>query len=272
MIKGFYIYCIRNRHKEVKGVGQLSIPFKDIEAVAREVNLAEFSEKEIKNKLQNDARWTKESIRSHHKLIEQLWKEGTIIPCKFGTVFRTKKRIQEMLEKHHKQFSYLLSWLAGKQEWGLKVYLDSQEFIESLRKEDQEVIALQKRKEAVPEGTRWYLDQKINAMIDQKLEIEIEKNVKEIVGEIKQSVEELVLNEHRAPEESKKNQEMVLNSACLLKIKGVKRWQEDWERFFKKFHKRGLSCEITGPWPPYNFVDFKNEKDKLGESISNTNT
>ncbi|MEK9165744.1 MAG: GvpL/GvpF family gas vesicle protein [Patescibacteria group bacterium] len=266
MVKGFYIYCIRNRHEEIKGVGLLSIPFRDIEATAMEVDLSEFNEKEIKDRLQNDAMWTEKSIRHHHELIDQLGKKDTVIPCKFGTVFRTKKRIEEMLEKYYKQFNYLLSWLSGKQEWGLKVYLDNQKFIESLKKEDQEVLALQKRKETAEEGMKWYLDQKMGALIDQKLGAKIEKSVKEILEELKQSVQELALNELVAPEESKKNQEMILNSACLLKIKWVERWQKDWEKFFKKFHKRGLSCEITGPWPPYNFVDFKNEK------VKNANT
>lgn len=262
MMKGLYMYCIRNRHKNVKGSGLLSIPFRDVEAIIREVNLDEFSEKKIKDRLQNDARWTEESIRHHHKFIDQLGKKDTVIPCKFGTVFRSKKRIEEMLEKYYKQFSYLLSWLAGKQEWGLKVYLDSQKFIEGLKKEDQEILALQKRNKTAGEGMKWYLDQKMSALIDQKLEAEIERNMKEIVEGLKQSVEELALNELGASEGFKKNQEMVLNSACLLKTKEVKRWQENWEKFFKGFLKRGLNYEITGPWPPYNFVDFKNEKNK----------
>lgn len=262
MVKGFYIYCIRNRHEQVKGAGLLSIPFRDIEATAMEVDLGEFGEKEIEDRLKNDARWTEKSIRHHHELIDQLGKKDTVIPCKFGTVFRTKKRIEEMLEKDYKQFSYLLSCLSGKQEWGLKIYLDSQKFIEGLKKEDQEILALQKRKETAGEGMKWYLDQKMGALIDQKLEVEVDRCLAEIVEWLKQSAEKVVLNDPETSGLSLENQEMILNSTCLLKTEGVGSWQEKWEKFFKELYKRGLSCEITGPWPPYNFVDFKNEKDK----------
>ena len=190
-MKGFYVYCIRKTDEKkikIKGIefgGKISaIPFKDIEAVVSDVDLSRFNEKKIEDKLQKDQKWTEKNIRHHHNVIAEVYKTSTVIPMKFGTIFKTRKSLEAMLKKHYIKFKRLLVGLSGKQEWGVKIYLEYENFVEFLKKENEEVKKMEERKSAMSEGAQWYVDKKIDELIAKESEEEIEKAIATHCGKI----------------------------------------------------------------------------------------
>lgn len=268
-MQGFYVYCIRPHNADTKKIASKgiesgseihSISFKDVEAVVSDIDLSQFNEKIMKDRFQNDTKWMKKNVLHHHKIIAKGGESSTVIPMKFGTLFKTKVNIEKMLAKSYRIFKRLLEELKNKQEWGVKVYVDAKLFIEQLKKKDNKVRRFEKERMAVPEGMKWYLERKIDTIINQKLYNEIEKNRVKITDELTRHAEKIVINNPLPKELTDRNEDMILNSACLIEMGSAEFFKGDVKRVSEEFGKRGFELEITGPWPPYNFVEKIDER------------
>ncbi len=138
MDKGLYLYCIRTKTKNkfsaegIDGGEIFATSYQDLEAIVSEVSLEEFGSEEIQRKAQEDLKWIKEKAQLHEQAVEEAMKNGdeilSIIPMKFGTIFKTKEKLAETLKKYYSKFKKTLENLVGKQEWAVKVYLNRKVF------------------------------------------------------------------------------------------------------------------------------------------------
>lgn len=262
--KGFWVYCIRRAVARTlknkiggiqSGTEVYATVLKDIEAVVSEVDLHQFGEKEILEKLKQDAKWTERGVKLHHHIIVKASNGEAVIPLKFGTIFRTRKNLEALLKKSYRKFKTLLDQLKGKEEWGVKVYLDRQKFVQELKEEDKEIKQFEKKKAQSPEGMKWYADRKIDEIIHKKFGDAVDEYLAKIVQELDWQAERVVINEPTSEEVT--GREIVLLSACLIKKETTGSFKENLEKFFRDLEEIGFSAEITGPWPPYNFVEVK---------------
>lgn len=262
--KGLWVYCIhkadaRALKHNISGIQPgtkiYGVLWKDIETVVSEVDLRQFGEKEILGKLEQDTKWTERSVKLYHDIIVKVSNGETVIPLKFGTLFRTRKNLEAMLKKSYRKFKTILGQLKDKEEWGVNVYLDRQKFVKKLGEKDKEIKQFEKRKVKAPEGMKWYADRKIDEVIRKKFGDAVETYLSKIVQELERQVEKVAINEPMPREIT--GREIVLSSACLIKKEAVESFKEKMEMFFKDLGEIGFVAEITGPWPPYNFVEIK---------------
>lgn len=266
-MRGFYIYCVRVRGDagklKAKGIEFGSkarpIPLKDIEAVVSEVDLSKFNAKTIKEKLQEDAKWTEKNVKRHHEVIAEADKTRTVIPMKFGTLYKTKKNLEMMLAKHYGKFKKLLQHLAGKQEWGVKGYLEYKKFAEILKNKNKEIQKLEKNRSTVPEGMKWYVDRKSDELIAGQIEHEVEEELQRIIDKLEKRAEEIRLNDLLPKEISEPGKDMILNAACLVRNDALGEFKNLMQELADECDASGITLVLNGPWPPYNFVDIKNE-------------
>ncbi len=268
-MRGFYVYCIRygadKKNIKTKGIefgGKISaIPFKDIEAIVSDINLSQFNEKKIEDKLQGDPKWTEKNIRRHHDVIAKVYEMSTVIPMKFGMIFKTKRSLEVMLKKYYRKFKRLFIGLAGKQEWGVKIYLEYEKFVEFLKKENEEVKKLEEKKSAMSEGAQWYTDKKIDKLVTEKSEEEIEKQLQCIAKRLEDCCEQTALC-NLLPKEvtTEINKDNIFNTACLIDNSKLDYFKKMLQETQKECDQIGATLVATGPWPPYNFVNIKNER------------
>lgn len=265
-MKGFFIYCIRPKltgiySTKAKGVDfakRIKIfSFKDIEAIIGELDLLKFDPELIKEKLLSDTKWAEENIRRYHEVIDRAFRISVVIPMKFGTIYKTKISLIEMLEKYYRQFKNLIPRLQDKKEWGVKSYLDHQKFIEGLKKKNKEIQKLEKRRSSVLEGMKWYIEQKIDEIIADESEGEIEKELQYLVEKLEKHAEKVRLNEALSKDIQEPGREMIMNAACLVKNDALPSFRDLFQELAKEATRRGMMLELTGPWPPYNFVELK---------------
>lgn len=280
-MKGFYVYCIRPKlanayPTKAKGVGFVKsikvFPFKDIEAIVGEINpsllrrgyggRAKFDGETIKEKLLNDPKWAEENIRAHHEVIDRAFQAGVVIPMKFGTMYKTRKGLVATLEKYYRKFKNLISQLADKKEWGVKAYLDHKKFVAALKKNNKEIQKLEKRRSSAQEGMRWYTERKIDEIVGDEVEEEIEKLLQYFVEKLKGHVEKVRLGDAFSKDIQKPGKEMIMNAACLVKNDALQGFKDVFQELVKEAMQRGVLLELTGPWPPYNFVEIKNNDKK----------
>ena len=128
-MEGFYLYCVRKSRGDftvflTQGIdekgGVFTRTYQGLEAVVSQVSLEEFDSELIHIKARNDLQWIKEKAVLHEAVIEEAMRKGgeilSLIPMKFGTIFKEEKALQETLSKHHAQFREMLEKLEGKQE------------------------------------------------------------------------------------------------------------------------------------------------------------
>lgn len=267
-MKGFYIYCVCIGADAGKikaggvefGLVPRAIAFKDIEAIVSEVDLSKFNAKTIKDKLQEDAKWTEKNVKRHHEVIAEANKTRAVIPMKFGTLYKTKKNLEAMLAKYYRKFKNLLLRLKDKQEWGVKGYLEYEKFAGILKNKNKEIRKLEKKRSSVSEGMKWYVDRKSDEMIAGQLEHEVEEELKKIVDKLERHAQAIKLNDLLPKVVGEPGKDMILNAACLVRNDALDSFRASFEELAKKCAASGIILEMTGPWPPYNFVEVANEK------------
>src|SRR5229473_5227166 len=82
---------------------------------------------------------TRENALAHEHVVETVMRTHTIIPMSFGTVFRTDDDIERVLRSIYASLKDVLTQMAGKLEFGLKVNWDRDQIIEELKQEDEEI-------------------------------------------------------------------------------------------------------------------------------------
>jgi hypothetical protein len=65
---------------------------------------------------------------------------------------------------------------------------------------------------------------------------------------------EALTNPLQAPELSGHAGEMILNGVYLVDDGDAEEFRRTVDELAEEYRDRGASVELTGPWPPYNFV------------------
>jgi len=267
MRKGLYLYCFRKKNSATLSVvktideGEVStLPYEDLEAVVSGVDLERFSSGEIQKKAEEDINWIKEKAQVHEHVIEQAMGRGgkivPVIPMKFGTIFKTKKSLEEMMSKHYAKFKASLENLAGKQEWGVKVYLNEAVFEKHLEEESEEVAQKKKEIASLPKGMDFFAKKQVEEVVKQAKDKELKRTIQEIFGNLEKIAVEASQGKNLDKAITGKEEPMILNLNLLIKEEKVAGFQKDVTKLKGRYQNLGLIIQESGPWPPYNFVEI----------------
>lgn len=277
MDKGLYLYCIRAKTDSkfstigIDGGEIFTVPYQDLEAVVSEVSLEEFSSEEIQKKAQEDLGWIKEKAQIHEKVIEEAMKlkfppfplgkdplenKGlkTVIPMKFGTIFKTKENLEETLKKYYYQFKENLKNLAGKQEWALKVYLNRKSFEKEIKKVSPVVQEKEKEISAMPEGVAYFMQKQIDDTVSKEADKAIENYTESFFEGLKRYAVAGTKGKILEKELTGKSLPMVLNAIFLVSEEKLEDFIKEIDKLNRDYKPKGFNFEYSGPWPPYNFI------------------
>lgn len=211
-------------------------------AITSRVSLAEFGEEELAANL-HDPAWLESKARAHEAVLEAALEHAALVPFRFGTIFRTRAQVVEML-RGHAALEASLDRLRGTTELGVKAFLDPVRFGAGRAQESSE-----------PASGRAYL---VSKQRDRQL---AEERASFKVSCAQQSFERLATvaddarsNPLQRPEVSGHAGEMVLNAAYLVRTAREDAFREALEQLEAAYAPQGVDYELTGPWPPYNFV------------------
>ncbi|MBU4312765.1 MAG: GvpL/GvpF family gas vesicle protein [Candidatus Omnitrophica bacterium] len=259
-----YLYCItktkpcRSNLEEI-GVRAYPVYFQGTHAVVSKVSPDEFSEDNLKKKLA-DMTWVEKKILQHEKVIEEIMKDATVIPFKFGTVFQTEENVEGLLREHGLEFKSIISELEGKEEWGLKIYCDLEKFKDSLQNEDGKIKEIEKNIAVSNKGKAYFLKKKKDILINNILNERISEYTRDSFDRLKGPSLDAKINKLLSQEVTQKKEKMVLNAAFLVSKKRIKEFDSILTYFKTKYAHKGLEFAWTGPWPPYNFCAIRGQE------------
>ena len=268
-MNGFYIYCIISEDGpqkfNVRGIDNKSkvfvLEYKDLGAVVSTINLSDFGESELKKKL-DDLKWTKRTVLNHQRVINKVMDGRTVIPMRFGIVYKKKEQIETVLKKNYRKFRSILESLANKKEWGVKVFCDQSRLISKIQANDSAIKKLREQLKTSPEGNKFFLQKKIDAIIELRTEEETNKYSKTFLERLSKDSDEYVLNDTSPKELTGRNDEMIINTAYLVDDKNFLKFEKELIDLKDKYPKNGFLFELSGPWPPYNFVNLEHDRPK----------
>ena len=93
---------------------------------------------------------TRENVLAHERVNETVMKSFTVIPMSFGTVFKTRDDIVELLRGAYEAFRDVLDKMQDKVEFGLKVLWDRDVMVREIENDDEDIRRLKNEISAVP--------------------------------------------------------------------------------------------------------------------------
>ncbi|HEY7647943.1 MAG TPA: GvpL/GvpF family gas vesicle protein [Methylomirabilota bacterium] len=240
---GKYVYCVISASGPLRfgaiGIGAKpaevhTINYKDIAAVVSDTPIEVYDP-------------TRENVLAHERVNETVMRTHTVIPMSFGTVFKTRDDIVELLRGAYDAFRDVLVKMEDKLEFGLKVLWDRDVMIREIEREEEDIRRL-KNEIAAQKGSTYFARVQYGRMVDAALQGLSERYVGDIFAQLRD-----VCVASRANKAI--GDKMIMNAAFL-----VVRDQET--AFDARVRKIGvqydkLTFKYTGPWPPYNFINIR---------------
>ncbi|MFJ6708399.1 MULTISPECIES: GvpL/GvpF family gas vesicle protein [unclassified Streptomyces] len=93
-------------------------------AAVSAVPAQDFREDALRRHLE-DLTWLEAVARAHHGVIEAAAARTTVLPLRLATVYLDDDRVAAVLREQADAFSQALRRLAGRLEWGVKIYVES---------------------------------------------------------------------------------------------------------------------------------------------------
>ncbi len=223
---------------EVVVEGQLAM-------LVSEVPLSEYGDEELREHLE-DIAWLERTARGHEAVQEAVLSRTALVPVRLCTIYHGIDRIRASLERNAEVFSRNLSSLTGTKEWGIKLFLDSPSGPRPAaappaeRRPDSGAAYLAGRQ----------LERDQSALADQLCQ-QCAEQIREAVGAV---ASEERINPVQRREAHGREAEMILNAAYLVADERVAALRKTVSDLQEQWPGQGLLVELTGPWPPYNFV------------------
>lgn len=206
-----------------------------LSAVVGRVDLDEFGEEPLRRNLE-DRGWLEQTVRAHDRVLAGAVGETPLVPLRFGTVFRDEDGVREMLRERRGELHEALERLRGRVELGVKVLL---------MEEPQ-------RTESRPTTGRDYLLQKQRARDAASTSLaETLEQVRALHEHLASLADDACVNTPQPPELSGRREPMLLNAAYLVPTGQ----QSEFKAVADDRGDAHLEVVVTGPWPPYNFVE-----------------
>ena len=237
-----------------------------ISAIVSKVSLQEFGQEALEANLE-DIKWVEAKVLAHQRILDQVLAHHTLIPMRFCTIYQSEGRVQEMLAQHYDDFVAALARLEGKKEWGVKVYCDGKTLAQRVGEISDRVKELKAEMEQRSSGAAYFLKKKVDEAIAAEVEHVSDEYAQRSHDRLSGHAEETIINPLRSREITGRNEAMVLNGAYLVAEEQLTAFRAELESLEQEYGDLGFIYEMTGPWPPYNFVSIGLEESSADERV-----
>jgi Gas vesicle synthesis protein GvpL/GvpF len=241
--RGKYVYCIIEASDALRfgpiGIGAnpsdvYTVHYKELAAVVSDAPLEALDS-------------TREHVLAHERVNETVMREHTVIPMSFGTIFKTREDIVELLRSAADAFGDVLDKMQNKLEFGLKVLWDRDQVVRDVEHDDEDISRL-KKEISGQKGPTYFARMQYGRLVDAALQRRSESYVAAILDQLR---DVSVASRINKPIGDK----MIMNAAFLISRDQESAFDSRVKAIAGQFDK--LTFKYTGPWPPYNFVNIR---------------
>ncbi|UJL47064.1 GvpL/GvpF family gas vesicle protein [Virgibacillus sp. NKC19-16] len=228
----------------------------NVTAVVCQLDPEVYAEEKIEDKINNDMDWLKEKAFHHHETITALYKDHTIIPLKFCTIYKGEESLREKIQENEDKVESSFDLLKDNEEWNVKIFADD----EALKKQvsDNNEAIEEKRQEIsrLSRGKQFFERKKIDDLIDKELDKEKDRVGDMVHDKLKQYAIHDAIKKNWNKDVTGLQENMVWNSVYLLPEEVVASFLREVKQFENELGELGWRLEASGPWPSYHFSSF----------------
>ncbi|NDU77860.1 gas vesicle protein GvpFL [Actinomadura sp. DSM 109109] len=236
-------------------------------ALVSTVRLDEYGEAALRANLE-DLQWLEATARAHHDVVDRAAHAAPTAPVRIATIYRDDARVAEILTEEGARFTEVLDLITGRSEWGVKAYADP----ELLRgdpagdaQDDPDSGGGLAPGAEPPTGpadpTTGRSGVGTAYLRRRQQERRRRADAGRRVGEQADAVhaelaDHAVASRHHPPQDprlSGRAGTQILNVAYLLDEEQVEGFLAVTRAAAERL--AGIEVEVTGPWPPYSFIE-----------------
>ena len=225
------------------------IEHRGLVAIASKVSLEEFGEEPLHENL-NDIQWLETKARAHEEILDQVLSRISLVPMRLCTIYRTVTHLHEALERDFEVFTDALDRLQGTKEWGVKLIAESGALDRAADRDDRD-----RGSDGELSAGAAYMREKSRAARRRDTADGIaDQWAQHVHDAVSDHAVEGLLNPVQNPEVSGHEGDMLLNGVYLVEDARADEFAAAVARLASEYEALGATVELTGPWPPYNFV------------------
>ena len=190
-----------------------------------------FSPETIKSSM-SDSEWLKTHVRRHADVLSEAQNVQTVIPLRFGCVMPNPSEVKKFIDARAETLLDALTRLRNRSEFSVRVRFESEGAV-------SDDLA------GIPAGVAEFLRE---AASDMDHAPNAEGIADRIHGHLARFAGEAMRNPVLEAD-------MILNATFLITTASEEDFREEARRLSREFQALGIQIEVSGPWPPYHFVD-----------------
>lgn len=212
----------------------------DIAAMASELS-AEAYGPEVWRAHAEDPRWLEHVASQHHAVLQAVVEQADVLPLRLPGIHADLATLEAALRGEHDSLASAFAGVRGHVELGAKVYVVGAV---------QEPAAQER-----PTSGRDYLRRR-SAEATSREESRLLRQAKVLDAHeaMAMASTRAVANPAQDAALSGRSEPMVLNAAYLVARDHMAAFIKVAEQLADMLHEAGMTLEVTGPWPPYNFA------------------
>lgn len=190
-----------------------------------------------------------EKLQKHNEVLMTLMDSYSVLPFTFGTIMVSKKNVDQLMKSQEEKFLMLLNEYKGKVEVGLKVFSRNKEL------PSKNAVTLEKCEEHGTSGKAYIMNRyKVYSADKQRIE-NIKRELQLLLGDLEKIA-------YKWDVKYLEKGILVVNASYLISRDGI----DDCRKIVSNFNQsnRNWICKVSGPWPPYSFVENEKGDDLLG--------
>ncbi len=238
----------------VKGIGKDStiqlLSCGSLTAIVSRLEDEAFTADAISSSMKNSD-WLKEHVRRHGDILAEAKGVMTIIPFRFGCVYSNPTDVKTFIDEHEEALSEALLRLKDRSEFAVRVGCDVSVLEAQMGRDDAE---FENSLNGISAGVASFLKSEISKDADSSDAL-IAKISARIHGELQKSSSEAVRSAPQNNETTDKGNS-ILNATYLVPISGELQFKMQTSKIAAEFEAFGIRIEVSGPWPPYHFIDI----------------
>jgi len=219
-------------------------------ALVSRVPLSDYGEEPVRAKLEDPA-WLEEKARAHEAVLSSALHTGAVLPFRFLTLYRDEHELRTFLRTSAAELHAALERIRGTVELGVKAFFAPTAMTPAgdsavLRELDEEI-------ERAPAGKAYLLRRRRDQIAAEEATRFRFESAYALHERLAAVAARAVSNPPQPRELSGRDEQMLLNAAYLVPA-GDEQLPAALAELEEEYGPLGVTFELTGPWPAYNFV------------------
>lgn len=219
-------------------------------AIVSTVPAGEYDEAALANGLQN-LDWVGRRAMAHEAVVEHFLPAPAVLPLQLFTLFTNDDRVVEYVARQRRRVERILGRLERQLEWGLRLSFDEQSARAAVEEQHRAKRGLRR---GSGESGAAYLARKRDLFDVTRVQLTQAKTAANRLYRA-MSREATDARRRRSTEQAAPGSRLLLDAAFLVPVRRTGMFRRALRRNAQKLSGSGLAVSLTGPWPPYNFVE-----------------